>query len=182
MTWCATFKGRKFDYEKLSQKNIVIEDIAHALSLICRFNGHCEKFYSVAEHSYWLAKYFYENCDYDDEHRLSLARHALFHDAPEAYVGDIIRPLKTSEMKKLEQRIYMAIAKKFDLSSTIPLVVQNADTRLLMAEARLLNPSWYSRLNEWDTRHFAPLNISLKLWKPATAEKKFLRLYNELQG
>jgi len=123
-----------------------IEDIAHALSNICRFGGHCSEFYSVAQHSVWVAKHVAAE-------RPELALHALLHDAAEAYVGDVVQPLKgyaricESMFSTVERRIQDAISEAFGLR---PLTVQedqfirDADALALATEARDLmgNPQW----------------------------------------
>ncbi|MEM4379972.1 MAG: hypothetical protein QXL01_04720, partial [Thermoplasmatales archaeon] len=80
--WIETYSGKKFDY--LAQSELDIEDIAHALSNLCRFNGHTRVFYSVAEHSVNVSSMV--------PPELKIA--ALLHDAAEAYIGDVPSPLK----------------------------------------------------------------------------------------
>src|SRR5688572_25823546 len=100
--WMQTFTGRKFWPVDPRSNEIFIEDIAHSLSMMCRFLGHCSKFYSVAEHcvraSWWVAD---RRGSYLDQ----LA--ALLHDAGEAYVVDVPRPIKPylSNYKELEHNI-----------------------------------------------------------------------------
>ncbi|KKM07785.1 hypothetical protein LCGC14_1730500, partial [marine sediment metagenome] len=87
-----TYSGRKISILYPGVEDINIEDIAHALSLQCRYNGHCNKFYSVAEHSILAARMFKARygikfeCDFI---------YTLMHDAAEAYVGDLISPVKS---------------------------------------------------------------------------------------
>ena len=82
--WIQTFTGKRFHLFDPSPDEVCIEDIAHALSNICRFGGHCLTHLSVAEHSVTVSRHV----------RPSLALPALLHDAPEAYIGDIVTPLK----------------------------------------------------------------------------------------
>src|ERR1700683_336889 len=87
--WIVTFSGRRFYVLDPRPSDVRIEDIAHSLSLQCRFNGHVKNFYSVAQHSVLVS----ERCDPAD------ALYGLLHDASEAYIGDMSAPLKhTDEM------------------------------------------------------------------------------------
>lgn len=86
MSWITTFTGKRFYQTSPHRDSVCIEDIAHALSMLCRFTGHCREFYSVAEHSIRVA---YE---LQSQQRI----HGLLHDAHEAYLGDTSGPLKKS--------------------------------------------------------------------------------------
>lgn len=108
-----TFTGRHFDPMQIRTEDICIEDIAHALSLMCRGGGHLKYFYSVAQHSL--------NCAAEAKargwsERLQLA--CLLHDASEAYLSDIIRPVKANltGYLEIESRIMEKILEKFNLS------------------------------------------------------------------
>src|SRR5690606_22430694 len=100
----------KFDVFDLDPNAIVIEDIAHALSLKCRYNGHCNRFYSVAEHSWLMSSLFVEP---------ELRRAALLHDAAEAYLCDLPSPIKhsvyMSDFREIEDDVQFVIYKKFGL-------------------------------------------------------------------
>lgn len=85
----STNSGKRFNPTKAQIDDIFIEDIAHALSLICRANGHLKLFYSIAQHSI--------NCAKEAEargHSIRIQLACLMHDASEAYIGDVISPLK----------------------------------------------------------------------------------------
>ncbi|HIS06487.1 MAG TPA: phosphohydrolase [Candidatus Choladocola avistercoris] len=108
-----TFTGRHFDPMQIKTEDICMEDIAHALSLMCRGGGHLKYFYSVAQHSL--------NCAAEAKargwsERLQLA--CLLHDASEAYLSDIIRPVKANltGYLEIENRIMGKILEKFNLS------------------------------------------------------------------
>lgn len=127
--WITTYTGKKFHFLDPQPGEIDIKDIAHALSLTCRFGGQCREFYSVAEHSIRVAEIVPE------KYKLL----ALLHDASEAYMPDLPRPMKASlpEFKKMELDILAAIWKKFipDTSWVIT-AVKKADNILLATEAR----------------------------------------------
>ena len=104
-----TYSGTQFDALSPKAKDVHLVDIAHALSNICRFNGHTTEFYSVAQHSVYVMKC----CSYDNK------LHALLHNASEAYLSDIISPLKKTEefnfYREIEDNLMDTIYKKFGL-------------------------------------------------------------------
>src|SRR5208282_6622849 len=97
--WIRTFSGGRFYVLEPRVEDVRIEDIAHALSMQCRFTGHVREFYSVAEHSVWVSRY---------SHRED-ALWGLLHDASESYIGDMSTPLKLqpemSRFRTTEKRI-----------------------------------------------------------------------------
>jgi len=124
--WHQTYTGKKFWPLDPHPDEICIEDIAHALSLLCRFGGHCKEFYSVAQHSvlganelFWEYKENNTDADY-----ISFAIHFLLHDATEAYLCDLPRPIKR------------AITTKFNLDYPMPEIVNVTDSRMLLTEKR----------------------------------------------
>jgi 5'-deoxynucleotidase YfbR-like HD superfamily hydrolase len=126
-----TYTGRKFYATNPRVCDIELEDIIWALSKICRFGNHCHMHYSVAQHSV-LASYLVP------EH---LALTTLMHDASEAYMGDIVRPLKRyPELAKvvegIERRISIAISKMYGLVYPLPPEVIKADNIMLFTEKR----------------------------------------------
>ena len=109
-----TFTGRLVDVVNPTPEMVDIEDIAHALSMTCRFSGHCRDFYSVAEHSVlveqmgtWLME---RDLRDDSQHsRRDEVQHSLcllLHDAAEAYVGDVITPVKRALDFTDERRVF----------------------------------------------------------------------------
>ena len=176
--WMQTYTGRKFWPLDPREEDIDPADIAHALSLICRFGGHARRFYSVAEHcvllSYAVAP----------EHALW----ALLHDAAEAYVGDMVRPLKRSmpDYRDAEDAVLMSIALRFGLPWDVknphrfPAEVADADNRILRNErGALLTPTGHY----WPTDDLEPLPIQIVGWQPEFAEVCYLdRLLELLDG
>lgn len=108
-----TFTGRIFDLLKMTKKDVCVEDIAHALSLICRGGGHIRYFFSVAQHSMNCAD---EAAARGWSKRIVLA--CLLHDASEAYIADIIRPVKPhlSNYLDIEAQIMSVIYDYFGLA------------------------------------------------------------------
>lgn len=109
---------------------IQLEDIASGLAHVCRFAGQCSRFYPVAQHSVLCSQVV------APEH----ARWALLHDATEAYLGDIPRPVKSlcPEYRQLEARLHLAVARRFGLAQRMPDEVHAADTAMLVAEWAVL--------------------------------------------
>ena len=97
MSQIATYTGKMFDPLDPDPALIDIRDIAHALSLLCRANGHFPTFYSVAQHSLACCR---EARERGLSKRLQLA--CLLHDASEAYLSDVTRPVK-AELPKYKE-------------------------------------------------------------------------------
>lgn len=130
-----TFMGHRVDFAQFDHEKIEIRDIGHALSNLCRFGGHCNRFYSVAEHSLhclYLAR--------QEGYSLEIQKWALLHDASEAYCVDIPRGLKNllPEYKTIEETVQRAIAQKFNLCWPIPPEINEIDNGVLKWEKDLL--------------------------------------------
>ncbi len=134
-----THSGIEFDLCKPDPDLIEIEDIAHALSNLCRFTGHTKHFYSVAQHSYLCATLV------PQEHQLE----ALLHDAAEAYIGDVSSPLKAllPGYQMIEFNLEQAIRKRFELPPKKSAWVKEADLMMLAAEKAQLMPKFEE---QWD--------------------------------
>lgn len=170
MTWMATYKGNRFDFNNMGKTVLDIEDIAHSLSLVCRFGGHCREFYSVAQHSVYVSQL----CKPD--HKLA----GLLHDATEAYIGDMVTPLKrlVPDFQNYEGDLWRVLAKQFGLPREMPQDVRDADITMLAAEARdLLNAD----VSTWGLKA-APESIKIVPWAPKLAEKYFLEAFHTMDG
>lgn len=173
-----TFTGKEFDYVDPRPEMICIEDIAHALSLICRFGGQTKVFYSVAQHSVLVSQHVQVVPPWPRPAR-ELRQVALLHDAAEAYVGDMCRPLKRllPEYQAIEQRVHVAIALRFRLVvHDMPQRVRDADNQILANEGiSFIGPNWRDACAE----PLAALGVFTAL-DPAAAERAFLARYEEL--
>ena len=163
--------GEHIDLLNISAAGISIADIAGALSKLCRWGGHPRRFYSIAEHSVHVS------------HVVSppAARWALLHDAPEAYVHDIVRPLKriiAPLYSPIEERFMARIAEQYDLGP-FPEEVKAADNAVLEAERDQLMPP-ESRRDIYMSPRPQPANITVQCWLPEQAEYEFLKRFWEL--
>jgi len=132
-----TFTGKRFYFFNVTPDDIDIEDIIHSLCNSCRYNGHSNRFYSVAEHSLLTAKIA--------PREFELA--ALLHDAAEAYITDIPRPLKQllneytdGLLRNMEEHIMTAIHQKFGVETYGDQVkqIKMADNSALFVESHAL--------------------------------------------
>ncbi|TNV14937.1 HD family hydrolase [Buttiauxella sp. B2] len=130
MSWIRTYTGKHFDYRNVRHEDICIEDIANALSNICRFAGHLPEFYSVAQHSVLASRLV----------RPEFALEALLHDAAEAYCQDIPSPLKAllPDYQIIEEYVDSAIRNKFELPAAASSCVKYADLVMLATERQEL--------------------------------------------
>lgn len=175
MTWSQTYSGHKFDILNPDRDAIVIEDIAHSLALINRFNGHTKWPYSVAQHSVLVSQLVPEQ----------YALHGLMHDAAEAYLGDIPKPWKSYvsigglDIGDIEADIDDAIHDRFGLLGGTPEEVWAADFAALCGERSALMPSEHNwgPVDEWSDE-FDPPVIERISWQ--WAEQSFLRRFREL--
>jgi hypothetical protein len=182
MYWMQTYSGRKVDLKCPQPKDIYIDDIAHALSMMCRFGGHCKNFYSVAEHSLLVERVVALNLP--DTKTMNLA--ALLHDAAEAYLGDVISPLKKLLAPKtvdLEGLWLDAIRKRFELPmylQPLPSVVHEADAIMLKIEVFNLFDSVIPEWGFQENKPTIPEQLQPKCLSPAEAREAFLKRYYEL--
>jgi len=170
--WMQTYTGRKFWPLDPRPEDIDIEEIAHALSNICRFGGHVQVFHSVAYHSVLVSQ----------ECQPQYALSGLLHDAAEAYCGDIVRPLKRElpSYCEIERRIQWAIADRFWLPRYVPFDVKRADEVLLATEARDVMGA---NLNEWGLLSARPRTERIiPIVDPRKAERLFMDRFVQLTG
>ena len=132
MNWILTHTGKRFDLFEPDVDMIDPRDIAHSLAHLCRFNGHTREFYSVAQHSCLVADLV------PTEHKLA----ALLHDATEAYLGDMTRPLKEwmPYYRGFEDVIWGRVCERFGLEIDLPASVRQADLIALATERRDMMP------------------------------------------
>jgi 5'-deoxynucleotidase YfbR-like HD superfamily hydrolase len=168
-----TYSGKRVYFGRVSVDDILIEDIAHSLSQICRFTGHTKKFYSVAQHSVMVS---------DAQATLAEKRAGLLHDATECYLNDLSSPLKAylglGKYKELEDAFHEVINEKYNVNGGMTANIKKADLSALFTEKRdtlnFPNSDW-----GWgdEIRRFE------KTIKPKSckkAKKQFLKRFKEL--
>jgi hypothetical protein len=166
--WIQTFRGGQFWPLDPKPRELEARDIAHSLSMQCRFGGHCLRFYSVAEHCVLMAsKVSPRN-----------KRWALLHDASEAYICDLPKPLKRQleGYNAIEANIMEIVQHRFSLDPEFPQEVSDADMRILVDE-RAQNMAPCEHL--WGNEHVEPLGVELQYWSPERAEHEWLRALTE---
>ena len=170
----STFYGHNFDPTQPTAEDICLEDIAHALSMLSRANGHFREFYSVGRHSL--------NCAYEAKARGLSAKVqliALLHDSAECYIGDLTRPLRRHipEFTDYERTLQKLIFEKyaaFEITEEARRAVREIDDSLLYHEFLVFHGA---KLLESPP----PLHIKLGSDKPhAETEAEFLEVYRRL--
>jgi 5'-nucleotidase len=147
-------------------EEVHLEDIAHHLSMLCRYNGGVREFYSIAQHS----------CIVSDNLPWDLAAQGLMHDAAEYVCGDMVRPVKKNVVgyDGVEELNARAIGTAFGMDLVnLPALVHEADMRALFTEKRDLRPP------EPRTDHCAPPGLlpytaRIRGWSPERARDEFL--------
>ena len=166
MSWIRTYTGQQHLYDYPAGNVYALEDIAHGLSLTCRFSGQCRRFYSVAEHCLHVA----------DLAPQRYKAFALLHDAAEAYICDIPGPLKSlcSEYRDIEWDVEHSIYDQ--LLGSVPSVtarriIKRIDRRLLKAEALALITGG---IVGWRLGSVKSCDIGIECWPSRIAERKYL--------
>lgn len=187
--WIETYNGTRFHILDPSPDEIFIQDIAHALSMLCRFNGQCGEFYSIAQHCVHVADYvgdkiISEGSDIRFASYPDIMLRALLHDAAESYCSDVPRPWKKAipEIKNYEDLISEVIYKKYGCSTSdiepglnllADAVIREADDVMLATEARDLD---MNIRNDW-TLNAAPMDLEIKPMTQSYAKQSFLEMF-----
>lgn len=167
-----TLSGNWFDILKPEDYEYDIKEIGHSLSNLCRYTGHTNEFYSVAEHSVLVSRIVPE----------PLALCGLLHDASEAFLGDVSSPLKKllPEYKRIEDNVQKAIAKHFSLPYPYPHEIHEADKRMYWQERQTVANNgirdglWHQNLRA--TRKVEAVGMS-----PTMAYRMFMQRYKEIE-
>lgn len=167
--WIQTDSGIRFWPLEPRVQDVNIPDIAHALSMKCRYNGHCKKFYSVAEHSLWVSELVSEKN----------ALWGLLHDASEAYLPDVPAPIKPDlpGFKAIEKRVQDTIMTALEMPLEEPPEVKSMDRAILGDEHRqVMRHNHY----EWMVDGKATGKVEIQFLMPEEACYLFVERWVEL--
>lgn len=180
-----TYSGKLFDIENPSIDDIDINDIAHSLSMQCRFAGHTLDFYSVAEHSILCAsiamRMFSDEAHTPGGQKISLRRllPILLHDASEAYITDIPTPIKQyfPKLNKLEKKLQSLIYEHFKINdwNIDNNLIKHIDGVILAMEKKrvLLHDI------DWGWELPVPPRIDPMFLSPEVARLEFIKCFKE---
>lgn len=196
--WMVTASGRQVWPLDPRPDDFTIEDIAHGLSHICRYGGHCRTFYSVAQHSVLVSQIVEGSTAtaptptrFGPPNERAIRRAALMgllHDASEAYIGDVVTPLKRglTEYQTIERRMMSAIFVQFgfligDWESD---AIKRADRTALITERRDLLTTPFPHGSTWagDVAGETPWPVNIHPQAPEHARALFLERYAELSS
>jgi 5'-deoxynucleotidase YfbR-like HD superfamily hydrolase len=168
--YVSTYLGNRFYPLEPRIDRVAIEDIAHGLAYQCRFNGQTREFYSVAQHSLVVASLVPTD--------LRLA--ALLHDAAEAYLGDMVKPLKVllPAFAAIEDQVSAIIARAFQVDFSDYAPIKHADLIALATEKRDLMPHSAERWAYLDA--IRPLPQPIVVMSPGQAKQAFLNEFARL--
>jgi len=163
-----TMSGKLISLYNPQVDKICIEDIAHGLGNLCRFGGQVSKFYSVAEHSVHC-------CRIAPDH-LKLV--ALMHDATEAYLIDLPRPIKVqlAQYRDFEDKLAVAIFERFGLDIDLLAEIKSVDNHMLTVEAFHL----MRQDGEFNWPECQDKKMYLPCWNPEFAKSVFMDAFNLL--
>lgn len=168
-----TKSGQYFDFLNPERYRLEITDIAHALSNVCRFAGHCRTFYSVAQHCVYVSRIVPEEDAFA----------GLMHDCAEAFIGDVARPLKLilPDYKIIERRVETALFAALGLPAKLPASVKLADRQMLFSEQAALLPP---HDDEWSILEGIdpPPGVIVTPLCPDEAYAAFMERYCELRS
>jgi hypothetical protein len=169
--WMQTITGKQFWPLDPRPEEVDILDIAGALSKLCRYGGQCLRFYSVAEHCVHVANYA------PDDLKLT----ALLHDASEAYLSDVIRPIKShlANYLDIEAGLERVIAERFGLTWQWHHHVKQLDTAILADER---DQAMAPPPVPWPQTTEPPLGVELQFWSPNRARAEFILAFRRYGG
>lgn len=176
--WMGTSTGRKFWPLSPRAEDVDVRDVVRGLAMTCRYAGQVKRFYSVAEHCFLVSLHVPPQ----------YAKLALFHDCAEAYIGDMIRPLKHQRAMKpfrdaeaeIEKAVFAALG--LEMTREAHAAIKEIDNRILVDEITQLSAAPHFYFETPLLKGVVPLGEELRCMTPASAELWFRRRYQELFG
>jgi len=171
MGYITTYTGINFNPLKFTEADLDIEDIAHSLALKVRWGGHCSTFFSVAQHSVYVARF------------MEFAKMVgLIHDGSESVTGDMVTPFKAvlPDFRTLEDKIQAKVYNKFygrQPTDEEHNHLKIYDRLLLDFEGTLFIKNWQDPI---DTSIITKVDPAFFPWNPQEAEKRFLEEFRKL--
>jgi 5'-deoxynucleotidase YfbR-like HD superfamily hydrolase len=188
--WQRMLSGRRLDLLDPSPLDVEIEDIAHGLARVARWNGQTigPHIFSVAQHTLLVEEIARRQVGHLDR-RMALA--VLLHDAPEYVIGDMITPFKAvigDTYKAVEKRLLTAIHVRFGLPAELPAevkrIIKAADAGAAFLEATVLAGfATEEALRFFGARPALPTALERKYltpWPAETAEERYLAYYRRV--
>ena len=174
--WIELITGGRFYFNKPMYD---IGAIAHSLSHVCRFTGHCRKFYSVAEHSVLVSRIM-------EDMGLGDPLEGLLHDGVESVLADVARPIKSllKDYKALEAALDIAMRKQFALPEQMTDGCKRADTIALMIEAREIMPNKganFENIPDEDLLAAKKASYMIAAWSPENARERFMTRMHDIR-
>ena len=185
--WITTYTGKRFYPLNPRPEDVDILDIAHAVSQICRFGGHTRQFYSVAQHSWYVAERIRKWITNVQRHwKAHVVVQGLLHDASEAYLGDVVTPVKTTmgDYKRAEAVLMEAIYEGLGVAmparfGEVCKAIKKADEEMFLTE--------YITLFREPKRPYVLVpggvepvwDLDIDYWTPAQAEFNFLAMWEQ---
>ncbi|MXR52001.1 phosphohydrolase [Halovenus sp. WSH3] len=168
-----TYTGGEFHPLDPDPERIELPDIANGLANTCRYAGQCQFYYSVGTHSIYVSEEL-------SEHGPTIQLYGLFHDAAEAYISDVPRPVKREieTFERIEQRILAAVWDRLGVDPPTESeweVVMDADDRLFHYEADTL-------LAEFEPPSVPDLPYELSACSPERVREQFLDRAEQLRA
>lgn len=187
--WTNTFTGKVARPLEPHRTNYCIEDIAHSLSMQCRWNGHSKIFYSVAQHSVYASDFVRIKGDSAPTSDRDYCFAALMHDASEAYLCDVPRPIKghLGNYKELEEKTELMIQNHFNIivNPHVLDAVKLVDNELLVRERKLLVKPAEDMIwgfETFDDAYISKMLETIEYWSPEKSEEEFLSAFKELNN
>ncbi|KKK62257.1 hypothetical protein LCGC14_3006120, partial [marine sediment metagenome] len=177
--WFQTYTGHAFPLFDFKPADFIIEDIAHSLANLCRYNGHTKFFYSVSQHSVYVYECLKKVLNIESK---KLLLTGLLHDAAESICGDMISPVKHHPIMRPYvdwiNHVERGLAEQFDISYPFPPIIKRADNIVLATEKEQITHQPPPR--PWTLVEEPWHELEIEQWSPEVAKERFLAAFAAL--